>query len=103
MNTRSCVSRVDSPGATDGPVTYRSIVINISVRISGPDLCKIMRQHRVTIAELERRTGITIVAIRRRRETGLTDAYAIRDWLQAITGNDPGPALDHPAVEMVEF
>lgn len=44
-----------------------------------------------------------MVAIRRRRETGLTDAYAIRDWLQAITGNDPGPALDHPAVEMVEF
>jgi hypothetical protein len=27
----------------------------------------------------------------------------IRDWLQAITGADPGAALDHPAVEMVEF
>jgi hypothetical protein len=73
------------------------------VRLSGPDLCKVMRQHKVTIAELKRRTGITMKAIRRRRETGLTDAYAIRDWLQAITGTDPGAALDHPAVEMLSF
>jgi hypothetical protein len=74
-----------------------------SVRLSGPDLCKVMRQHKVTIAELKRRTGITMKVIRQRRETGLTDAYAIRDWLQAITGDDPGAALDHPAVEMLSF
>lgn len=73
------------------------------VRLTGAALCKVMREHKVTIAELKVRTGITMIAIRRRRETGLTDAYAIRDWLQAITGTDVGPALDHPAVEMLSF
>lgn len=73
------------------------------VRLSGPALCKVMRQHRVTIAELKARTGITMKVIRERRETGLTNPYSIRDWLQAITGTDPGAALDHASVEMVEF
>jgi hypothetical protein len=73
------------------------------VRLSGPALIKVMRQHKVTIAELKARTGITMKAIRERRETGLTNAYAIRDWLQAITGTDPGAALDHPAVEMLSY
>jgi hypothetical protein len=73
------------------------------VRLSGPDLCKVMRQHKVTIAELKARTGITMKVIRQRRESGLANPYAIRDWLQAITGTDPGAALDHPAVEMISF
>jgi hypothetical protein len=73
------------------------------VRLSWPDLCKVMRQHKVTIAGLKARTGIPMKVIRARRESGLTSHYAIRDWLQAITGTDVGAALDHPAVEMVEF
>lgn len=73
------------------------------VRLSGKALCKVMRQNRVTIAELKARTGITMKVIRARRESGLTGHHVIRDWLQAITGTDVGPALDHPAVEMLSF
>jgi succinate dehydrogenase/fumarate reductase-like Fe-S protein len=73
------------------------------VALSGKSVCKLMREHKVTIAGLKDATGITMKRIRVVREAGLTDHYAIRDWLQAITGTDPGAALDHPAVEMLGF
>ena len=50
-----------------------------------------MRRHRKTIAGLSFATGITQKRIREVREHGLRDPYAIRDWLQAITGTDVGP------------
>ena len=59
--------------------------------MTGTQLVRLMRTHRVTIRELKRRTSITLKRIRKVRETGLTDAATIRDWIQAITGNDPGP------------
>jgi hypothetical protein len=73
------------------------------VSLSGKAVCQVMRQHKVTIAGLNARTGITMKRIQVVREAGLTDHYAIRDWLQSITGTDPGAALDHPAVEMLNF
>lgn len=50
-----------------------------------------MRKYRVTIRELASRTGFTMKRIRQIRESGLKDRGAIRDWIQAILGSDPGP------------
>jgi hypothetical protein len=60
-------------------------------RLSGKELCRLMRKHKVTIATLSFRTGITQKRIRAARESGLNDAMAVRDWVQAITGADSGP------------
>ena len=49
-----------------------------------------MRVHKVRIRELSRRMQITMKRIREIREIGLDEQYAIRDWLEAITGVDPG-------------
>ena len=49
-----------------------------------------MRVHKVTIRELSRRMQITMKRIREIRELGLDDRYAIRDWIEGITGDDPG-------------
>ena len=49
-----------------------------------------MRVHKITIRELSRRMQITMKRIRKIREIGLTDRHTIRDWLQGITGEDPG-------------
>ena len=59
--------------------------------MTGPQIITIMRKHHVTIAELANRTGITQKRIRQIRERGLQDPLTIRDWIQAITGKDPGP------------
>ena len=58
--------------------------------MTGKELATLMRRHKVTIRELARRTQMTQQRIRLRRETGL-DPEAARDWIQAITGADPGP------------
>ena len=59
--------------------------------LSGPGIVRLMRQYRVTIAQLSERTGLTQVRIRFARRHGLRDRNAARDWVQAITGADPGP------------
>jgi hypothetical protein len=59
--------------------------------LSGKELCRLMRKHRVTIAELALRTGITQKRIRQVREAGISDPFVVRDWIQAITRSDPGP------------
>ena len=63
--------------------------IKLSITLSGRDIVALMRKHKVTIRELKKRTGFTMTHIRLRRETGLTDPNAARDWIQAITGKDP--------------
>jgi hypothetical protein len=59
--------------------------------IEGREIARLMRKYKVTIRELKDRTGITMKRIRQVREDGLKDRYSIRDWLQAIMGEDPGP------------
>lgn len=59
--------------------------------IAGKEIMRLMRQYRVTIRELSHRTGITMKRIREVRDAGLNDRLAIRDWIEAITGRDPGP------------
>jgi hypothetical protein len=60
-------------------------------KMSGEDVTRLMRKHNVTIRELAKRTGITMKRIREVRVSGLEDRLAIRDWIEAIVGRDPGP------------
>ncbi len=60
-------------------------------RLSGPEIRRLMRVNGVTISKLKEITGITLKRIREVRIEGLENRNAIRDWLQAITGDDPGP------------
>lgn len=59
--------------------------------LSGKDLTYLMRKHRSTIRSLASKLGTTMQRIREARSKGLTGANAVRDWIQAITGSDPGP------------
>ncbi len=59
--------------------------------LSGPEIVSLMRKHRVTIEALAFRLGTTRKRVRKIRQAGLSDALGVRDWLQAITGEDPGP------------
>lgn len=59
--------------------------------MTGKQLISLMRRHAVTIRELKARTGITLQRIRQVCKSGLTEPNAVRDWVQAITGTDPGP------------
>ncbi len=58
--------------------------------LAGHELVAHMQRHKVTIAGLAKRTGIAQKRIRQAREAGLSDPHAVRDWLQAIIGRDPG-------------
>jgi hypothetical protein len=64
--------------------------------MSGKTLTWLMRANKVTIRQLAGRLGFPMKRIRLRRETGLRDPHACRDWIQAITGHDPlrGELLD---------
>ncbi len=61
-------------------------MIDAAFQMTGPELCSLMRKHRVTIRDLKQRTGITMKRIRTVRETGLGGHAAI-DWHEAITGS----------------
>jgi hypothetical protein len=62
--------------------------------LTGPQLVGLMRQYCVTIAQLATRLQTTQARVRDCRVSGLL-RYSARDWLQAITGHDPG-ALAQP-------
>ena len=57
---------------------------------TGRQIVSLMRSNRVTIRELSRRMGFTQKHVRSVRDRGLNSAGAIRDWVEAITGEDPG-------------
>jgi hypothetical protein len=59
--------------------------------IAGPTLCSLMRRHHVTIRTLAQRMQIPMCRIRICRQRGIVDRHVARDWLEAITGQDPGP------------
>jgi hypothetical protein len=59
-------------------------------RITGKEVVRLMRVWRVSIRDLKIKTGITMKRIRQVRESGTTDGFHTRDWVQAITGTDPG-------------
>ena len=59
--------------------------------LTGEDMISLMRKHRITISVLAVKVGSSQRRVRLLRHTGLIDAAVIRDWLEAITGQDPGP------------
>jgi hypothetical protein len=59
-------------------------------RLSGYDLCTLMRRHRVTIRMLAQRLDLPMTRVRYRRRHGIEEWNIIRDWVEAITGVDPG-------------
>jgi hypothetical protein len=63
--------------------------------LSGHDLCTLMRRHRVTIRILAQRLDLPMTRVRYRRRQGIAEWNVIRDWVEAITGVDPG-AVPHP-------
>ena len=59
-------------------------------KLSADEVRRLMRQHRVTIRGLAQDMQITMKRVREVRKCGLTGP-AVRDWLEHITGHDPGP------------
>jgi hypothetical protein len=59
--------------------------------LSGHEVVRMMRQHGMTIQKLAFRLGKTQKRVRQVRSEGLQDPLAVRDWWEAITGEDPGP------------
>jgi predicted transcriptional regulator len=56
------------------------------MRISGSTIKAMMRSHRVTIATLAERLGVTQKRVRQVREQGLDSYLHYCDWHEAITG-----------------
>ena len=59
--------------------------------LTSEDIVRLMRKHRITIPILASQLGLSQRRVRLLKHTGLTDAAVIRNWLEAITGQDPGP------------
>jgi hypothetical protein len=57
---------------------------------TGKHICTLMRRHRLTIAALAQRMGISQTRVRQVRAQGLTCPHYLRDWIEAVTGSDPG-------------
>jgi 1,2-phenylacetyl-CoA epoxidase PaaB subunit len=62
--------------------------------LNSRDLCRLMRRHQVTIRALAQRMDIPMTRVRYRRQHGIAEWHILRDWLEAITGVDPG-AVPH--------
>ncbi len=60
-------------------------------RLTGPEVCSLMRRHHVTIRLLKARMGITLKRIRQVRADGIRGHMMVRDWIEGITLVDPGP------------
>ncbi len=58
--------------------------------LSGATLCRLMRRHHVTIRLLAQRLDISMKRVRFRRQEGIADRHGARDWIEALTGKDPG-------------
>lgn len=58
--------------------------------LTGADIIELMRTNRVSIAGLAFRLGTTERRVRHVRQHGLVNLLAVRDWMGAIRGGDPG-------------
>ena len=71
--------------------TGKDAIDKLPTSLSGKEVIALMRKHRAKIDSLAFKLGTSKKRVRQIRDVGLTDVLAIRDWLQAITGIDPGP------------
>ncbi len=68
--------------------------------LTGVMICRLMRQHRVTIASLAKTSGITLKRVRQVRAEGVT-GFGATEWHKMITGewlDEAGRAADATAV-----
>jgi len=65
----------------------------IQKAMTGKQVVRLMRRYRVTMRCLKSKTGITLKRIRHVRKHGLERCTVARDWIEAITGADPGAEL----------
>lgn len=54
-------------------------------RLSGEEVCSLMRQYRVTIRQLAETMQITLKRVREVRGNGVEGEVYVRDWYEAIT------------------
>ncbi len=66
-------------------------VASRAATLAGSDVVRLMRRSEVTIDQLAFRLGVPPSRVRHVRRQGLQDSLVVRDWLEAITGEDPGP------------
>jgi hypothetical protein len=62
-----------------------------SMTLTGPQICALMRRHRVTIRDIKSRFNVTMKRTRFVREHGVTGALAA-DWTWMISGVWPDGA-----------
>jgi hypothetical protein len=62
----------------------------VSPAITGEEIRRLMRRRSCALRELAARSGFTLKRIREVWAAGLESPGAARDWVQAITGSDPG-------------
>ena len=63
-------------------------------KLSGAEVVRLMRGHGVTIAALAKQMNIPMTRVRHVRERGVIGEAFVRDWIEAITGVDPGAIYD---------
>jgi len=88
-----CTERVYPARQDELPALESTEDSSLAAPMSGKQIQSLMRKHHVTIAALSNRMQITQKRIREVRERGLTDPNVVRDWVQGITGTDPGPIV----------
>lgn len=59
--------------------------------LTGAEIVTLMRKQKVTIKAIAFRLGVTMKRVRKARLSGLQCALSVRDWIEAIAGEDPGP------------
>ena len=82
---------LDVMTGSSSPRTTKASTSPPPASLTGPDVVRLMRKHRMTIAGLALRLGFTQKRVRLIRSAGIQDPHVIRDWMEAITGEDPGP------------
>jgi hypothetical protein len=77
-------------GFAKTPISERP-TLPLRSTLSGADVVFLMRKHRMTIELFASKLGTTQKRVRKLRGIGIADPLTVRDWIQAITGTDPGP------------
>ena len=82
------------PGPMGGPTLWKHTMPRKPfLYLTPPTIWSPMQRHRVTIRALAARMAIPLARVRQRRTQGITCPHIARDWLDAITGVDPGPIV----------